>query len=86
MSKVRVFVTIVILLAMTEKSDARHIHHRHHSIIRSHNDVVDGRLDWPGKIRQIIYPYATGTSVLDQYSGRWPSTSDRSCSTYGSGL
>lgn len=71
-------------------ANARYVrHHRHRG---HHRDPVynpdRGRISpdtavvkasWPYVQEKVIFPYATGTSILDDYSGRRPVISGASC-------
>src|SRR5258708_5328651 len=51
-------------------AQARHNHRHHRYGPYRKTDVI--KPDWPYVDMPVSYPYATGTSVLDEYTGRVP--------------
>lgn len=81
-------ITIAVSLHLTENADARYrYHHRQHH----HRDIIytpdrstaTVRNEWPYVQEEIIYPLASGTTVLDTYSGREPVISPFDCGYRG---
>lgn len=69
-----------ILHPSLNNAQAKYVHHRrrphHRSTVyepdRSRPPATNDEDKWTYRTEGTLYPYATGTSVLDQYSGRVP--------------
>lgn len=79
--------SVVIVLANGVANARYRYHHRQHH----HRDIIytpdrstaTVRNEWPYVQEEIIYPLASGTTVLDTYSGREPVISPFDCGYRG---
>jgi hypothetical protein len=67
----------------------RRHHHRHHRVEKAEKIEKAKRVSLPtefGELRPLTYLYATGTSILDAYTGRTPYPNVTGCATPAMGL
>lgn len=86
---------LMVLGVCTQYAEARHGYHHHHHTVTRHAtadlprvshlavDTTSVEVTWPYVEVVIRYPDATGTTVLDQMSGREPVISRADCAYLG---
>lgn len=83
---IRMFALMALILSTEECYGRTRYRTHHHRFTHSHihHTAMVGsprsRPEWAGDRRPIDYQWATGTSILNTYSGRFPVTYEHLCS------